>query len=186
MSQVVQMQHVHLSYGRFSLHTGAVGLLGIWGIIATESEQQSKKQLEKYGNSDAVVNYQATTPLLLPVPKRAPRAADATVTMQVVPVPVKQAPAKAEAAYVAKKEVLSATDAGIKAAKAATVEDEQAVAAELVKGAIHRVLASLAAESDATTASSEDGGAEAEAKPRQGGGQKKKKKSGGKKGGKRK
>lgn len=157
-------------------------MLSICSAVMTESERLSTKELEKHGHSAAVVDYQAKTPLLLPVPKHGTKAEG---NMQTVP--VKEAAAS------------EAADTGIKAAKAAEVskpvvasaEVEQAVAAELVKGAIHRVLASLTAESDATTASSEDGGADggAEAPVRQartGGGGKKKKNGRAKKGGKRK
>lgn len=137
----------------------------VWGNMAAVSEQRSKKQLDKYGSVAA--EYQAKTPLLLPLPTRKP-----VVTMQAVPASkeVKEVPSGEE---------------GIKAAKAddaKTGEDTEHVAAELVKGAIHRVLASLAAESDAT-ASSEDV-EETVQKPKQQ--QHKKKKGGAKKGGRRK
>lgn len=151
-----------------------MGLLSICSIIATESEQQSKKQLDKYG--DVASAYQNKTPLLLPVPKR-----KTEVTMQAVPTAkdaAKQAPEAATAEASIKAAKIEAKVEGKVEGKHA--DDAQAVAAELVQGVMHRVLTSLEA-----SASSEEGSAAEQptaAKPKSA----PKKKGGAKKGGKRK
>ncbi len=162
-----------------------VGLLSIWGIIGAESQKQSEKQLEKYKHSAAVVEYQARTPLLLPLKKLAPKVVEA-LPIEEANTDNKTVVVKAAAQPKGGEESCT-PDQGIKAAKVdapkladvakTTEDDSKDVAAQLVHGAIQRVIASLGTES---TASSDDGEAKQQARAANGGGNKKKK------GGKRK